>query len=113
LKFAYSGVANELEQRAIRVAEVHAGSFTVSTIPGHRSQLDFYFTLMEMLDEASHVPRPDEAEITATWSDRNACDRLRDHARAVHIQAHVPELVHPARALPQNFRAHHVKVEGV
>lgn len=113
LEFPYSGVANELEQRAIRVAEVHAHSFTLSAAPSHRAQLDLHTTLPEMLNGLGYWRGPDETKIATTGWDGDTRHRLRDYARAMHIQSHVTELVDPASTLPQNFRAHDVKVESV
>src|SRR6185312_1112928 len=79
-------VADELHERAIRIAEIDAGAFALPAEARHRSQLDLDAVGAQMLHRTLDRAVPAETEIAVSGLDRDARQRLGLHARPVAIQ---------------------------
>lgn len=109
----YLRVADELQQRPIRIAKVHAVPISRGSVPWHGPQFNLHATLLQMREDLPHRARPDKAEIAATRRYWHAGDRVRIDPRSVHVEAHRAELVDPALPLCDHLGAHHVLIERV
>ena len=79
----------------------------------NRSEFNLYTRLPQVIQHPGYPPRPDEAEVAATWRHRNPSYRMRIDAWAVHVEPHFAELVHPAFAAGDDIGAHYVTIEGI
>src|SRR5690349_2517189 len=88
-----SCVRDELEQRAVRVAEVDTRPAPARAPARDRADLDFHAVLAEMVHGAVDRPLPLEAQVAVAWPDAVARDRMRVEAGAVHVQLVLAEAV--------------------
>src|SRR5487761_532784 len=79
-------VRDQLEQRAVRVAEVHAGASAAPARAGRRAELDLNAAGEEMRDRFLRRAVPAEAEVAVAGLDRIGRARHRARARAVDVQ---------------------------
>src|SRR5918997_2726552 len=82
-----TGVGDELEQAAVRIAEVNAGSLTACAKPLYGPRLDRDRTLLQVPDRGLDRSRPDKAQIAVARLDGETRHVVGDvDARAVYVQ---------------------------
>ena len=108
------GVGDELEETAVRVAEVDAPSVAPRAAPGDWTLLDLYALTGQVRHGLLDRAVPDEAQIAVAGSDGNAGEGVGVNAGTVHVQLLSPEPIGPgpAAALDQ-LRAEHFGVEAI
>src|SRR4051812_22943567 len=90
-----SMVANELEQRAVRVPEVQALPATARALSLDRAELHLHPVLAQMGDGLLDRPVPAEAEVAVPRPHRVDCPRVWLAARPVDVQLLVAEAIGP------------------
>src|SRR4051794_39149305 len=108
-------VRDELEQAAVRVAEVHAGALAPGAAARHRPKLDLDAMRFEVFCSPGDRPGPHEAKVTTAGRHRNPRERLRFAASgAVHIQLLAAEAIHRDTVLvTDQLGGQYIPVEGV
>src|SRR3954454_19008309 len=108
-------VRDELEQAAVRVAEVHAGALAPGAAARHRPKLDLDAMRFEVFCSPGDRPGPHEAKVTTAGRHRNPRERLRVAASgAVHIQLLAAEAIHRDTVLvTDQLGGQYIPVEGV
>jgi hypothetical protein len=93
-------IGDELEEAAVWIAEVHAGSLALRAEPRDRAGLELYTLPLEMCNCLFDWTGPDETEITVARLHRKPGYVVREiDARAVDVQLRVAEPVRDAVAL--------------
>jgi hypothetical protein len=110
-----SGVRDELEQRAVRVTEVHARALSASSRPLDGPRLDLYLVGAQVLHGLLDRAGPDEAEVAVPGTHRLGRDQAADiRVGAVDVQPLVAEGIgEPAVLERDDLGAEDVAVEGV
>src|SRR5512132_2001618 len=108
-----SGVREQLEERSVRIAEVHTRALPSRAVVADRAGLDRDPVLLEVLDRGLEGARPDEAEIAVAGLNWQSCVQALE-ARPVDVEVPLAEDVMGERFIAlDDFGAEDVAVEGV
>src|SRR5262245_343692 len=106
-------VGNEFQQRAVRVAEIDAGTCALCAEALDRTRVDGDAAAIEVSDGVPDRPIPLEAQIAVAGRDRDSRHFRRMKARSMEVELRSAETVGPALRPPNELGAEHVAVERV
>src|SRR5262252_1133014 len=106
-------IRHKFEQRAVRIAEIHAGALTLGAIAPHRTQLDCYPVARQMRDGIADRALPLEANVAVTGLHRQACHDHAAHAGPVEIELGIAEPIRKKLPARYDFGADDVAIERV
>jgi hypothetical protein len=107
-------VADQFEQRSVRIAEVDARAAALAARALDRAELDLDAVRAQALDRRFDRPVPHEAQVAVSRTHRIGSPRVRLAARAVDVQLLVAEAIGvPALVELDQLGAEDGAVEGV
>ena len=107
-------VRDELEQAAVRVAEVDACPLTTCTATRYRAELDLYSARAEVVESVVDWPGPDEAQITSAGCTGSLASGTGVETGTMDVQLLVTKAaMGDAVRVADQFCANDIPVEGI
>jgi hypothetical protein len=105
-------VRDELEERPVGIAEVHAHARSLRSAAGHRSGLHPNAVGFKVRGRQFDRTVPLEAEVAIAGDDGDARDHRRPHSRTVHVQLQLANSVGDSSVDLDDLRTEDVAIKG-
>src|ERR1700730_18420439 len=108
-----SPIRHEFQERAVGIAEIHAGTLPLRAVAYDRPEFDRDLMALEMIDRVGDRPLPLEADVAVPGLHRQARHDHAAHAGPMEIELGIAEPIGIEGTAWHHFGADHIAVERV